>query len=178
MKRTGCQTIRDRNPTVSEFSEKQAENVSELQSFTTLPTRMSAKSEAKMKFKSTLFVLSAVFLLFSCENRNSAVKSISSVEDFKQIVKSSGDRLLVFDLYADWCQPCRKLTPMLEKIAAENIGKTSIYKIDVMKYPKIADSFGADAIPFVAFVKSGKTVHTLKGLQSKNIYTNAINRLQ
>lgn len=104
------------------------------------------------------------------------VKTIETDEQFKQILDKSGDRLLIFDLYADWCQPCKILTPTLEELAGENKDKTDFYKINVDKHRKIASMFGVKGIPFIVFVKNGKGVHSLTGVQPKSAYQNAIDK--
>lgn len=57
------------------------------------------------------------------------IKTINSVEEFSKILESSGDRLLVFDLYADWCMPCKILSPILEKISKEKKSRPIFIKL-------------------------------------------------
>lgn len=109
-------------------------------------------------------------------SHHSGVKKIQSIEQFKNLVESSGDRLLVFDLYADWCRPCRILSPMLEEIAQEQGNHASFYKVDIEKHGEIGRMFNARSIPLVVFLKNTKLVHSLVGLQAKNIYMDAINK--
>ena len=81
------------------------------------------------KLRILLISLSVILLFINCPDSNktaqkqkseSVVKTIYGKEAFKTVVESAGDRLLMFDLYADWCGPCRVLSPMLEEIAKEN----------------------------------------------------------
>ncbi|MFW5775577.1 MAG: thioredoxin [Chitinivibrionales bacterium] len=97
------------------------------------------------------------------------VKTITSTEEFEKIVLQK-DRLLVFDLYADWCMPCRILSPMLEKLAQEAGEKAQFYKINVDEYPSLAQAFGVRGIPYVVFVKNQKAVHALTGVRPKEDY--------
>jgi len=85
--------------------------------------------------------------------------------------------LLMFDLYADWCMPCRILSPMLEEIAKENKDKVTVYKINVDKNPQIAGGLGVTGIPYVVFVKSKTGVHAITGVQTKAAYVRAIDVL-
>ncbi len=103
--------------------------------------------------------------------------NIESEDHFKAVIDSSGDRLLIFDLYADWCMPCRILSPMLEEIAKEYGDKASFYKIDIDKHRGIASVFGPKGIPYVVFVKNKKGVHALMGVQPKDVYIRAITEL-
>lgn len=106
----------------------------------------------------------------------SPITTIESEEQFVAIIDSSKNRLLVFDLYADWCVPCRILTPTLEKLALENRKKASFYKINIDKHRNIAALFRVSGIPFIVFVKNKTGVFALTGLQPKEAYQNAINQ--
>jgi thioredoxin len=117
--------------------------------------------------------------LFSEESQNTAlaVKTINSLSEFKTILDTSGDELLIFDLYADWCIPCKILSPMLETIAKENENRASFYKINVDQHPKLASAFKVTGLPHVVFLKNKKAVHALTGVQPKDTYVRAIHRL-
>lgn len=104
------------------------------------------------------------------------IKTIGSEEELKTIIESSGDRLLVFDLYADWCMPCKVLSPLLEEIAKENKSRASFYKINIDNHKRIAAQFGVSGIPYVVFLKNQKTVHALTGIMPKEKYVQAINK--
>jgi thioredoxin len=110
------------------------------------------------------------------EKRTSNVKSIESAEELKKVVDTAGDKLLVFDLYADWCMPCKILSPMLEDIAFENTGKASFYKVNIDKNQEVAAAFGVTGIPFVVFVKNQKGIHAITGLQQMETYQRAIDQ--
>lgn len=104
------------------------------------------------------------------------VTVIQSVEGFQKIVESSPNRLMVFDLYADWCGPCKILSPMLAEIAKENKEKADFYKINVDKLPQLAGIFKVSGIPHVSFVK-GKTIYlNLVGVRPKSAYVKAVNQ--
>ncbi len=106
--------------------------------------------------------------------KQTSIQTINSVDEFKSIIENAGDRLLVFDLYADWCMPCKVLSPQLEKVAREKSAKATIYKINVDKHPGIAGAFGVRGIPFVVFVKQQTAVHAITGVQPKEAYARAI----
>ena len=80
----------------------------------------------------------------------------------------------MFDLYADWCMPCRVLSPVLEKIAVEMKSSVSFYKINIDKSPDIASVFQVSGIPFVVFIKDKKVVQALLGVQPEAAYRRAI----
>lgn len=105
---------------------------------------------------------------------SSEIKPVNSVEEFSEIIEKSGDKLLVFDLYADWCHPCKILSPILEKISNEKNMQADFYKINVDKQPQIASAFGVSGIPFVVFVKNKKGVSALRGVQTREAYIKTI----
>jgi thioredoxin 1 len=70
---------------------------------------------------------------------------------------------VVVDFYADWCPPCRMMTPALERLAVEFEGKVTIGKIDVDVYQDIAIQYGVMAMPTLALFKGGKMVDRMVG---------------
>lgn len=71
--------------------------------------------------------------------------------------KYEGKKPAIIDLYAIWCPPCKKLSPILEKIQKEYGEKIQIYKVDVDKAPELAQLFEARSIPMMIFIpKNGK----------------------
>jgi thioredoxin len=132
-------------------------------------------------------LIAFVALSASCGNKGesgpTAVKTgsiiplIANEDEFKRIVADSGDRLLMVDFYADWCPPCKELTPVLEEIATEKKEHVTVYKINVDDNKELAASLGARGIPFLAFIRNQKPVHTMTGLFSKGKYIEAIDKL-
>jgi thioredoxin 1/putative thioredoxin len=68
-----------------------------------------------------------------------------SEHDFEREVLRSELPVLV-DLYADWCQPCKQLTPILEALQKELEGKLRIVRVDVEKSPQLAQAFRVQSI--------------------------------
>lgn len=104
------------------------------------------------------------------------VHEIRSVNEFKGVIENAGARLLIFDLYADWCQPCRVLSPILEEIAKEQKARADFYKVNVDKLPAVAQAFGVQGLPFVVYMKNKAGVQSFVGVQSKGEYVRAINQ--
>jgi len=137
-----------------------------------------------MKTSVAMFI-SIVILLFSAhaqikpekiQKEKIAVQTIQSVDELNKILESSAGRLLMFDLYADWCAPCKMLSPVLETIAAEQSAKVTVYKINVDKNPDIAQALQVNGIPYVILVKNKTLVHAFTGLQTKDTYVRGINQ--
>jgi len=60
--------------------------------------------------------------------------------------KYLGDLPAIIDFYADWCGPCRQLSPILDKISKKYEGKIRIYKVDTEKNPELSSAFGIRSI--------------------------------
>jgi thioredoxin 1 len=73
--------------------------------------------------------------------------------------------LVLIDFYADWCGPCRMLTPVLEQVSREMQGKVLIAKLDIDKNQKIASSYQVTSVPTMILFKQGKEVGRLIGLR-------------
>ncbi len=128
----------------------------------------------------TLLVVLSFTLLplhFSC-GRHAEVKShlprILTIGEVATAMDSARDSLVVFDLYADWCAPCRMLAPLLDKIAEEYKGRVSFYSINLDQVPEAAQKFGVGSIPFVVFVKETTMVASLTGVQPEEEYVKII----
>ena len=76
----------------------------------------------------------------------------NKVADLSKEWKYLGDKPAVVDFYADWCGPCKAISPILEEIAKEYAGELYIYKINVDNEPGIANAFNIQAIPTLLFI--------------------------
>jgi thioredoxin len=74
---------------------------------------------------------------------------------------------VLVDLYADWCQPCKQLEPILEQVASELQGKLKIVRIDVDKSPNIAAAFRVQSIPMMVLIHGGRPIDQRIGLVDK-----------
>lgn len=107
---------------------------------------------------------------------DSGIRYIDSMGQFNKIIQTSGERLLMFDFYADWCPPCKEIEPVLEKIAKEKSDMVTVYKINIDRNRALADSFRVSGIPHVVFFKNKETVLTLSGVYPKNMYLKLVER--
>ncbi|MEG1555802.1 MAG: thioredoxin [Bacteroidales bacterium] len=95
--------------------------------------------------------------------------------NFDSLVK--GDKLVVIDFWAQWCGPCRALSPLIEEVAAEYEGKAVIGKCDTDANNDIATQFGVRNIPMLVFLKNGEVKEVHVGLIKKNELTTKIEAL-
>ena len=82
--------------------------------------------------------------------------------------------LVVLDLWAPWCGPCRMIAPILDKIATEYAGRVKVVKVNVDDNPDVSYQFKVQSIPLVVLLKDGKSVETLMGAQSPQAYRQKI----
>ena len=90
--------------------------------------------------------------------------NIKSKEEFVDLSKEG---LLVVDFYADWCGPCRMLSPVMEELAAEFENKAKFAKLNVDNVDEVASAFRIMSIPCVVFIKDGKEVNRIVGYRPK-----------
>ncbi len=85
-------------------------------------------------------------------------------ETFQQdVVQRSLSYPVVIDLWADWCEPCKQLSPILEKLAGENEGRFLLAKVDVDANPQISAAFQVQSIPSVFALLRGQPVPLFQG---------------
>ena len=84
--------------------------------------------------------------------------------------KYLGSQPAIVDFYADWCGPCRQLSPVLDELAKEYSGKLTIYKVNVDKERGLATFFGIRSIPTLLFIPmKGKPQRSLGALSKTEL---------
>lgn len=77
----------------------------------------------------------------------------------------SDDTVVIVDLWAEWCGPCKALGPVLEKVVAETNGRAVLAKVDIDSNPGVAQMFRVQSIPAVFAIKDRKVVNSFLGAQ-------------
>jgi thioredoxin 1 len=97
--------------------------------------------------------------------------------NFKTSVLES-DKLSVVDFWAEWCGPCRAISPMIEELAREYDGKVNVGKVNVDHNPEVSQTYGITSIPAILFLKGGQVVDKLVGAQPKSNFVKKIEALK
>lgn len=105
---------------------------------------------------------------------SSTVVNIGSSDQFSSII--SQNKLTVVDLYADWCGPCRMLAPIFTELSGEYGSQANFLKVNVDKHTNIAREYNARSIPLLVFIKDGKEVERVIGVQTKDKYAALIKK--
>jgi thioredoxin len=101
---------------------------------------------------------------------NEAFKKMIFNYEVNKDWKYEGSKPAIIDFYADWCAPCRQLSPLVEQIAKEYEGKIVVYKVDTDKERGLAQSLGITNLPTLLYIPvSGKPEVTLGALPKEAI---------
>lgn len=84
---------------------------------------------------------------------------------------------ILLDFYADWCNPCRQLSPVIEEIAADYGDSAIVAKCNVEQAPETAGYFGVRSIPTVLFIKDGVIKAIEVGAQPKSVLTKNLDKM-
>jgi thioredoxin len=83
-------------------------------------------------------------------------------EDFEARVIHAGKPVMV-DFWADWCAPCKAMTPHLESLAREYRDDLDVYKLDIVSNAKTKDRFDIRSIPTILVFRNGEVIETVRG---------------
>jgi len=81
--------------------------------------------------------------------------------------KFTGDKPCIVDFYADWCGPCKMLSPVLGELAEKYAGKLDVYKINTEEEQQLAAVFGVQSIPTLLFIPVSGAPQVVRGALPK-----------
>lgn len=93
--------------------------------------------------------------------------SILSVNKINFDSVKGSNKPVLLDFYADWCGPCRMVSPLVDKIAEEN-PQYLVGKINVDQEPELAQVFGVTSIPMLVVMKNGRIIQKSVGAKPKS----------
>ena len=88
--------------------------------------------------------------------------------------KYEGTLPAIIDFYADWCQPCKMVAPVLEDLAREYSGQIMIYKVNTEEEQELASVFGIQSIPTILFIPKEGQPQAAMGALPKKTFEKAI----
>jgi len=88
--------------------------------------------------------------------------------------KYEGNLPAIIDFYADWCQPCKMVAPVLEDLAREYAGQIMIYKVNTEEEQELASVFGIQSIPTILFIPKEGQPQAAMGALPKQTFEKAI----
>lgn len=91
------------------------------------------------------------------------IKKVKEHEFFNEISKG----IVVVDFFADWCEPCKRISPVIDEISEEMADKAKFIKVDVEECSNIADKYEIDMIPSIVIFKDGELQEFIEGILSK-----------
>jgi thioredoxin 1 len=92
----------------------------------------------------------------------------------KEVLES--DLPVLVDFWAEWCGPCKMLTPIIDEISKELQGKVKVLKMNIDDNPDTPSKYGIRSIPTIMLFKNGEQKDTKIGLQQKNSLLDWINK--
>jgi len=93
-------------------------------------------------------------------------------ENYESFINS--EKTVVVDFWATWCGPCKMVGPVIEDLAGEFEGQTSVCKVNVDEMPDVASQYKIMSIPTVMIFKNGEIVDKAVGVRTKEEYQNMI----
>lgn len=96
----------------------------------------------------------------------SQVRTLNSTNFEAEVILAAGPVLV--DFYADWCGPCKVISPIVEDLANEYESKVRVVKVDVDASQQLAASYGIRSIPTLLVFKNGEIAETVVGAVSRS----------
>ena len=96
--------------------------------------------------------------------------------NFEELVLKSVQPALI-DFWAEWCAPCRMITPYVEQLATEYEGRALVGKVNIEQCPEITEKYGIRNVPTLLYFKGGEVVDKQVGATGKTALANKLNAL-
>ena len=97
-------------------------------------------------------------------------------QNFQTEVLNSSEPVVV-DFWAEWCGPCKQMTPIVDEISESFKGKVKVVKINIDENPNIPTQYGIRGIPTFIVFKDGQAVETKVGGMSKTQFTEWVSKI-
>lgn len=96
------------------------------------------------------------------------------MESFRELINA--EKPVLVDFYADWCGPCKAMSPIIQEVARTTQGQARVIKVDIDKSVDAAQAYRVQAVPTFIIFKKGNIVWRHSGMIDKNTLVNVLQR--
>lgn len=107
---------------------------------------------------------------------DSTLQAVSDANFQAEVIDASNNQPVMVDFWADWCRPCKQLTPTVEELAREHAGKLKVVKLNVDENMNAAGKFQIRGIPTLLIFKGGQVADQIVGALPKDQIEKVIQR--
>ena len=108
------------------------------------------------------------------EDQSLLIEDINTSNFIKKVIEESKNKPIIVDFWATWCNPCKQLTPVLEKIVMQMNGKVKLAKVDIDQNQNLAQQMQIQSVPTVLAFFEGKPINGFTGIKSEEEVLNFI----
>ena len=101
------------------------------------------------------------------EERSQIIQDIDTTNFINKVIEESKNNPVIVDFWATWCNPCKQLTPILEKVVLQMHGKVKLVKVDIDKNQSLAQQMQIQSVPTVLAFFEGKPINGFAGMKSE-----------
>ncbi len=102
------------------------------------------------------------------EINNTNIVDVTADTFMAEVIEKSKDVPVLLDFWADWCEPCKNLTPILHNVIEKNPGKLVLAKVNTDQEQMLAQQMGVQSLPTVALLKDGQIVDNFMGVKPES----------
>jgi thioredoxin 1 len=106
-----------------------------------------------------------------------SLKQLGEVDFEREVLKSEIPTVVV-DFFADWCGPCRTVSPILESLSREYAGRAKFVKVDVDANERLASEYNVQSIPTVIIFRRGQALERVVGVAPATTYREKVDAAQ
>ena len=110
-------------------------------------------------------------------NKNSVIIEVLTENFISDVIERSKETPVIVDFWAPWCEPCKQLTPVIEKIVKEKNGDVILAKMNIDESPEVAQQLKIQSIPAVMAFNDGQPVDGFIGVQPEKNITEFVNKI-
>ena len=110
-------------------------------------------------------------------NKDSVIIDVITENFMSDVIEKSKETPVIVDFWAPWCEPCKQLTPVIEKIVKEKNGNVILAKMNIDESPEVAQQLKIQSIPAVMAFNDGQPIDGFIGVQPENNIAEFINKI-